>query len=82
MVIKTEPVTSSAGPPAQKLTTKVLMLERSLDGVNYSSIGFVNSLAVNGNSSVKLDYAFVDNNVNRCKTILSLTPLILITAAS
>ena len=31
--------------------------------MNYTSIGFVNSLSVNVNSSVKLDYAFTDNNV-------------------
>lgn len=38
-------------------------VQRSLDGVNYSPIGFVNSLANGGNSSVQLNYAFTDNNV-------------------
>ena len=38
-------------------------VQRSLDGVNYNSIGFVNSLANGGNSSVQLNYAFTDNNV-------------------
>lgn len=46
-----------------EVNNKGFDVERSLDGVNYTSIGFVNSLAVNGNSSVKLDYAFTDNNV-------------------
>jgi hypothetical protein len=38
-------------------------VQRSLDGVNYSSIGFVNSLAAGGNSSSQLDYGFTDNSV-------------------
>lgn len=38
-------------------------VQRSLDGVNYTSIGFVNSLANGGNSSVALNYAFTDNTV-------------------
>lgn len=38
-------------------------VQRSLDGVTYNSIGFVNSLANGGNSSVQLNYAFTDNNV-------------------
>jgi hypothetical protein len=38
-------------------------VQRSIDGVNYSSIGFVNSLANGGNSSVTLNYAFTDNSV-------------------
>lgn len=46
-----------------EVNNKGFDVERSLDGVNYTSIGFVNSLAANGNSSVKLDYAFTDNNV-------------------
>ncbi len=46
-----------------EINNKGFDVERSLDGVNYTSIGFVNSLAPNGNSSVKLDYAFTDNNV-------------------
>ncbi len=36
--------------------------ERSTDGVNYSPIGFVNSLAPSGNSNVSLNYTFTDNN--------------------
>jgi hypothetical protein len=38
-------------------------VQRSFDGVNYSSIGFVNSLAAGGNSSAQLIYGFTDNNV-------------------
>ena len=38
-------------------------VQRSLDGVNYSSLGFVNSLAPSGNSSDVLSYTFADNNV-------------------
>lgn len=38
-------------------------VQRSLDGVNYHPIGFVNSLANGGNSSISLNYAFTDNNV-------------------
>lgn len=38
-------------------------VQRSLDGVTYNSIGFVNSLANGGNSSVSLNYAFTDNTV-------------------
>ena len=38
-------------------------VQRSLDGVTYTSIGFVNSLANGGNSSVSLNYTFTDNTV-------------------
>lgn len=37
-------------------------VQRSVDGINYSAVGFVNSLALNGNSSVQLNYTFTDNN--------------------
>lgn len=37
-------------------------VERSADGVNYAAIGFVNSLAVNGNSDASLTYSFTDAN--------------------
>ncbi|MDB5190795.1 MAG: C-terminal target protein [Segetibacter sp.] len=36
-------------------------LQRSVDGVNYSSIAFVNSKAVNGNSVGQLAYSFADD---------------------
>ncbi|MBL0181988.1 MAG: T9SS type A sorting domain-containing protein [Chitinophagaceae bacterium] len=38
-------------------------VQRSLDGVNYTSIGFVNSLAPGGSSSGQLNYTFADNSV-------------------
>ena len=37
-------------------------VQRSLDGVNYAAIGFVNSLAPGGTSTIQLNYAFDDNN--------------------
>jgi hypothetical protein len=40
-------------------------VQRSQDGVHYNSIGFVPSLAASsgGNSSLELDYAYVDNTL-------------------
>jgi hypothetical protein len=38
-------------------------VQRSMDGVNYNSIGFINSLATGGSSATQLDYDFIDNNV-------------------
>ena len=35
-------------------------IERSLDGIHYSPIGFVASLATNGNSTQQLNYEFTD----------------------
>jgi hypothetical protein len=37
-------------------------VQRSIDGINYSSIGFVNSKALNGNSSSNITYTFDDNS--------------------
>jgi len=37
-------------------------VQRSADGISYVSIGFVNSLALNGNSSDQISYSFTDNN--------------------
>lgn len=42
-------------------------VQRSVDGINYSTIGFVNSLSVNGNSSDVLNYSFIDNAVTGTK---------------
>jgi len=42
-------------------------VQRSPDGVSYSPIGFVNSLANGGNSSNQLNYTFADNNVSGSK---------------
>lgn len=50
-----------------EVNNKGFDVERSLDGVNYTSIGFVNSLAANGNSSVEINYTFTDNNVSGSK---------------
>lgn len=36
-------------------------VQRSTDGVNYTVIGFVNSVATGGNSSDRLSYSFTDN---------------------
>jgi hypothetical protein len=35
-------------------------VQRSIDGVNYFSLGFIRSLSANGNSTSKLDYDFID----------------------
>jgi hypothetical protein len=37
-------------------------VERSIDGLNYQSIGFVNSQAIGGNSQAQLKYSFTDAN--------------------
>jgi hypothetical protein len=42
-------------------------VQRSADGVNYQSIGFVNSLAIGGNSQTQLKYNFTDANPNGLK---------------
>ncbi len=42
-------------------------VQRSTDGVNYTSIGFVNSLAFGGNSNDRLSYRFTDNTVSGVK---------------
>ena len=52
---------------ATEVNNKGFEVQRSLDGVNYSSLGFVNSIANGGNSSVELHYAFTDNNVTGLK---------------
>lgn len=38
-------------------------VQRSLDGMSYTSIGFVNTLAPGGNSATNLNYNFTDNSV-------------------
>jgi hypothetical protein len=50
-----------------ELSNSRFEVQRSTDGVNYSSLGFVNSLASGGNSTSQLNYAFTDNNVNGSK---------------
>ncbi|HMK25760.1 MAG TPA: T9SS type A sorting domain-containing protein [Chitinophagaceae bacterium] len=38
-------------------------VQRSTDGINYTVLGFVNSQATGGNSSIQLNYVFADNNI-------------------
>lgn len=38
-------------------------VQRSSDGINYRSIGFVNSQANGGNSLTQLNYSYIDNNI-------------------
>ena len=45
-----------------ELNNRGFEVQRSTDGINYSVIGFVNSIALFGNSSSDLDYTFTDNN--------------------
>ncbi len=52
---------------ASEQNNKGFQIERSTDGTNYSSIGFVNSRAANGNSSSLLQYTFNDNNLSGSK---------------
>ena len=37
-------------------------VQRSTDGINFTSIGFVNTLAIGGNSTDRISYSFIDNN--------------------
>ncbi len=45
---------------ATEQNNKGFELQRSADGVNYSTLSFVNSKAINGNSNTTLDYTFTD----------------------
>lgn len=55
-----------------KLTWKTLneinnhgfKLQRSVDGLNYTTIDFVNTLAINGNSVSELTYQYFDKNIS------------------
>ncbi len=42
-------------------------VERSTDGINYNSVGFVKSLAPGGNSNSTLNYQFSDNSASTIK---------------
>jgi hypothetical protein len=48
---------------ASETNNRGFEVERSADGVNYSSPGFVNSQALGGNSTIQLNYTFTDNSV-------------------
>jgi len=52
---------------ASEQDNKGFQVERSLNGINYSSVGFVNSKASNGNSSSLLLYNFHDDNLSGTK---------------
>jgi hypothetical protein len=43
-------------------------IERSADGINFSKITFINTKAVNGNSSVQLDYQLTDTKARATST--------------
>lgn len=47
---------------ASEHNNKGFEIMRSTDGKDWTTIGFVNTQAENGNSSMKLDYTFTDNN--------------------
>lgn len=49
---------------ATELNSRGFGVERSVDGIHFISIAFVNSKAIDGNSSTQLDYGFVDDNPN------------------
>lgn len=50
-----------------EINNKGFEVQRSADGINYSSIGFVNSIANGGNSTSALQYTFTDNQVTGSK---------------
>jgi hypothetical protein len=52
---------------ASELNNSGFEVQRSTDGQNYEPIGFVNSLAVGGNSQTQLKYNFTDANPNGIK---------------
>jgi Secretion system C-terminal sorting domain len=47
---------------ASEVNNKGFDVQRSADGVNYSSIGFVNSQATGGFTNAEMNYGFDDNN--------------------
>jgi len=49
------------------MNCKGFEIQRSADGQNYSSVGFVKTLGINGNSGTVLKYSFEDNNPNLAK---------------
>jgi hypothetical protein len=44
-------------------------VERSIDGQNFSNLGFVNTLAIGGNSTTNLTYNFTDNKINTASVL-------------
>lgn len=49
---------------ATEINNRGFELQRSADGNNFATIGFINTLAAGGNSSSQLSYRFTDNNVS------------------
>ncbi len=45
-----------------EVNNKLFSIERSLDGIEFTEIGVVQSKALNGNSNHTLDYRFIDQN--------------------
>lgn len=60
---------------ASEQNNKGFQIERSADGLNFSSIGFINSLAQSGNSSSELNYSFTDYNLSGSKQYYRLRQL-------
>jgi hypothetical protein len=52
---------------ADEQNCKGFEIQRSQDGQNYTRVGFVNTLAINGNSGTVLKYKFEDYNPNLLK---------------
>jgi hypothetical protein len=48
---------------ATETNNKYFTLERSVDGFSFNTIGKVNSLSVNGNSTTSLSYSFLDKDI-------------------
>lgn len=49
---------------ATEINNRGFEVQRSTDGLNYVTIGFVNSTALNGNSSSAINYDFTDNTLS------------------
>lgn len=49
---------------ATENNNKGFEVQRSLDGINFSTIGFVNSQSAEGNSNTARNYAFTDDNIS------------------
>ncbi|MEJ7913384.1 MAG: hypothetical protein WKF70_09540 [Chitinophagaceae bacterium] len=56
--------TSFPGPRASEYNNRCFSIERALDGARYTSVAFINSQAVGGNSNFILNYTFNEVNVS------------------
>jgi Secretion system C-terminal sorting domain len=52
---------------ASESNNRDFAIQRSLDGINYTTIGIVNSLAIGGNSNADLFYTYTDNMTGTAK---------------